>query len=310
MRTKDATLIFETVHGSRAYGLAREGSDTDLKGVIVGPAAWYFGLEPGPEQQELSADHVRFELRKFMRLAAAANPTVLELLFTEQEDHLTVTPAGRRLLDARDRFLSARLADTFNAYAVGQLRRIKTHRRWLLEPPTKAPTRADFGLPEATAIPKDQLGAAEALVEKGQLGEADVSDNFLELLAREKRYKHARQEWEQYRTWLARRNPARAALEAAHGYDTKHAMHMMRLQRMAVEILETGQVRVRRPDREELLRVRDGAWSYDALIDASDNMTRRVETLKLQSALPAEPDLDGLNTLCIEIVEEVLRAGS
>jgi len=310
MTSPSATLIYETVHGSRAYGLAREGSDTDVKGVIVGPAEWYFGLEQAPEQQELSADHVRFELRKFMRLAAAANPTVLELLFTAPEDRLAVTPAGQRLLDARERFLSTRLANTFNGYAEGQLRRIKTHRRWLLQPPARAPERADFGLPEASVIPKDQLGAAEALIEKNRLAEADVDDNFLEILAREKRYKHARQEWEQYRTWLAQRNPARAALEAAHGYDTKHAMHMVRLQRMAIEILETGQVLVRRADREELLQVRDGAWSYEALIEASERMTLRVDALKARSTLPAEPDMTELNALCVSIVEEVLRAAS
>jgi len=31
----DVTVIFETVHGSRAYGLATETSDTDLRGVFV-----------------------------------------------------------------------------------------------------------------------------------------------------------------------------------------------------------------------------------------------------------------------------------
>ena len=309
MKTDDPiTLIYETVHGSRAYGLARDGSDTDIKGVFVGPAAWYLGFTQSPEQVELSADHVRFEVRKFMRLAAAANPTILELLFTHPEDHLTVTPAGQRLLDARDGFLTKRVADTFNGYAMGQLKRIKTHRRWLLEPPGKEPLRADFGLPESTVVPKDQLGAAETLIEKGQLADADVSGNFLELLAREKRYKHARQQWEQYRSWLKHRNPARAALESKHGYDTKHAMHLVRLQRMAMEILETGEVRVRRPDREELLQVRDGAWSYDDLIERSEAMTQRVEELRGRSALPEDPDYDVLNALCVEIVEGVLRA--
>ena len=37
------TLIFETVHGSHAYGLAGPKSDLDLKGIVVGPATWYHG---------------------------------------------------------------------------------------------------------------------------------------------------------------------------------------------------------------------------------------------------------------------------
>lgn len=78
----DPIVIFETVHGSRAYGLDRAGSDLDLKGVIVGPPEWYFGRSGGPEQIEHSADHVQYELRKFFRLCAGANPTVIEVLFT------------------------------------------------------------------------------------------------------------------------------------------------------------------------------------------------------------------------------------
>jgi predicted nucleotidyltransferase len=31
-------VVYETVHGSRAYGLAGDDSDLDLKGVIVGPS--------------------------------------------------------------------------------------------------------------------------------------------------------------------------------------------------------------------------------------------------------------------------------
>jgi predicted nucleotidyltransferase len=302
------TLIYETVHGSRAYGLERPDSDLDLKGVIVGPASWYHGFLGGEEQLELSADHVWFELRKFVRLAAAANPTVLELLFTEPSDHRTLTPAGRRLLAARDEFLSLKVAETFNGYALGQLKRIQTHRRWLLEPPRKQPARVDFGLPETAALRRDQLGAAEALLGDEPEARAGADTNFIELLAREKRYRQARAEWSQYQTWLAQRNRARAALEAEHGYDTKHAMHLVRLQRMALEILETGQVHVRRADRAELLAIRAGAWTYDALLAASEAMTLRVNALRDSSSLPAEPDYARLDRLCASIVEEVLHA--
>ncbi|MGM0575990.1 MAG: DNA polymerase beta superfamily protein [Myxococcota bacterium] len=66
----EPTLIFETVHGSRAYGLDTPESDVDLRGVLVGPREWYFGFLGGPEQLEPSKDHVQWELRKVMRLAS------------------------------------------------------------------------------------------------------------------------------------------------------------------------------------------------------------------------------------------------
>ncbi|MEC7524951.1 MAG: nucleotidyltransferase domain-containing protein [Myxococcota bacterium] len=301
------TLIFETLHGSRAYGLAREGSDTDLKGVVIGPPAWYFGLAPGPEQLELSADHVRYELRKALRLAAASNPSVIEVLFAHPDDHRVVTDEGEAVLAARSHMLSKQVADTFGGYALSQLGRIRRHRRWLLEPPTEAPTRAAFDLPERTVIPKDQLGAAEALIEDGRVAEAELSPNFLAILDRERRYRAARKEWGQYQHWLKHRNPKRAALEAEHGYDTKHAMHLVRLCRMAIEILETGEVKVRRDDRAELLAVRDGALTYDGLIEEAERLKARIREAKRRSSLPDAPDADALDDLAVRLIQRTLR---
>ena len=306
MARATTTLIYETVHGSRAYGLAREGSDTDLKGVIVGPKRWYFGFRGGPEQVEHDADHVWLEVRKFLRLAVANNPTILELLFTDAADHRTVTTAGSRLLEAAPGLLSKRVADTFGGYARGQLARIRTHRRWLLSPPTEAPRREAFGLPPKAPVSRDQLGAAEAMLADGTLAAGSLSNGFQALLAKEKRYRAAQQEWTQYRQWQKHRNPTRAALEKEHGYDTKHAMHLVRLLRMAVEILERGEVRVRRPDREELLAVRDGCWSYDTLVEHADTLAEQVRHAATRSSLPDTPDEATFEDLGIAIVEDVL----
>ena len=303
----EPTLIYETLHGSRAYGLARAGSDWDYKGIIVGPTAWYLGFQDSPEQLTLGPDHMRFEIRKFMRLAARSNPTLLEVLFTHPEDHQTMTAAGERLLAARESFLSKRVKDSFGGYALSQLKRIRTHRRWLLEPPKAAPTRAGFGLPERAVVPRDQMGAAEAMRQDGRIEDADLSPNFLDMLDRERRYKAAQKTWSQYQTWLKHRNPKRSALEAKFGYDTKHALHLVRLLRMGAEILETGTLTVRRTDRDELLAIRDGAWSYDELVEQAEQLSVRVEQAAAISTLPEDPDEAALSSLCVEIVEEVLR---
>jgi uncharacterized protein len=304
MAMSETTLIYETVHGSHAYGLATEASDVDQKGVIVGPLAWYMGFRGGPEQIEESADHVRFEIRKFMRLAAGANPTLIEVLWTDPADHLVVTPAGERLLAARSSFLSRRVKDSFAGYALAQLKRIKTHRRWLLSPPKEEPTRRGFGLPDEPLLSRDQMGAAEALVER-DVDRTELTPNFLAALAIEKRYRGARKEWEQYRTWLRDRNPARAELEARFGYDTKHAMHLVRLLRMAVEIARTGEVIVKRSDREDLLGIRAGRMSYDELVLHAEELSEEVKSAAETSPLPEAPDEDALDALCVSIVEEV-----
>jgi predicted nucleotidyltransferase len=300
-------VIYETVHGSHAYGLAGKDSDLDLKGVIVGPKRWYHGFEAAPEQIEPSKDHVLYEVRKFFRLAVAANPTIIELLWTGPSDHRVVTAEGERLLAHRTEFLSTRVQETFVGYALSQLKRIKGHRSWLLSPPKHEPSRKDYGLPETTLIAKDQLRAAEVMVEQGKIEAAELTPNFIQIMQRERAYRQARREWDNYQAWKRNRNPARAQLEAQFGYDTKHAQHLVRLLRMGLEILRDGEVRVRRSDAEELRMIRAGAWSYDELIERAEALGAQVREAARESALPEQPDEERLDALCVELVESVLR---
>ena len=52
------TVSFETVPGSRAYGLATEASDTGLRGVFVQPSIAYTGYRERPDQLEPSAERM------------------------------------------------------------------------------------------------------------------------------------------------------------------------------------------------------------------------------------------------------------
>jgi hypothetical protein len=131
-----------------------------------------------------------------------------------------------------------------------------------------------------------------------------LSDAVVETLAREKRYRSAVRHWEAYERWKEERNPARAALEARFGYDTKHAMHLVRLMRTGLELLETGELRVRRPDAEELASIRDGALSFDALIEETERLSARIEAAAVRTALPPDVDHEALETLFRSIVSE------
>lgn len=347
---RQATILL-TYHGSHAYGTATPTSDVDFKGVAVAPKSYYLGLDRF-EQAEFkdparNAEAVIYEIRKFVNLAAACNPNIIEVLWTEPEQHVICTPAGRELVDHRDLFLSKKARYTFSGYARAQLKRIKTHYRWIrYGADMSPPTREQFDLPNHTLIPADQLQAAEAEVQKRldqwnlkgmdgldpadrievlsgwsqiltemKLGSKDAlwraaaqfsghDTNFIQLMDRERRYKAAQNEWESYRRWKKERNPARAELEEKYGYDTKHAMHLVRLMRMCSEILEEGVVRVKRPDREELLAIRNGAWSYDKLVEYAEIEDKRMEEHYERSNLPKTPDLHKINDLCVRIVEE------
>jgi hypothetical protein len=87
------------------------------------------------------------ELRKFCKLAAGCNPNIIEYLYVTQGVLLEARP-WVQLRNNRHLFLSKRARFTFSGYAVAQLKRIQTHRGYLLNPPDHKPTRAEFGLPE------------------------------------------------------------------------------------------------------------------------------------------------------------------
>jgi predicted nucleotidyltransferase len=38
-------IVFEVLSGSRAFGLATETSDTDIKGVFIAPPGVFFGFD-------------------------------------------------------------------------------------------------------------------------------------------------------------------------------------------------------------------------------------------------------------------------
>ena len=98
--------------------------------------------------------------------------------------------------------------------------------------------------------------------------------------------------------------------EEPHGYNTKHGAHLVRLLRMGREILTTGEVHVWRGDRDadELLAIRNGAWSYDRLLAEAEKEQDAIRTIGEHAAVPAAPDLDTVDQLCVSLVERSLRA--
>ncbi|HMA96665.1 MAG TPA: nucleotidyltransferase domain-containing protein [Polyangiaceae bacterium] len=186
--------IFVTLAGSQAHGTAREGSDVDLRGVCIAPLEQRISLFGTFEQSDSAltgslyesvfarlkahptaaaglrqrTETVIFELAKFLTLCAAGNPNALEILFADERDWQFETPTWRRLHSERNQFLTRKVQQTYLGYALAQLKRIRTHRAWLLTPPTKKPSLADFGLPDRGTLSKDdqhrlEQGIAEKL---------------------------------------------------------------------------------------------------------------------------------------------------
>ena len=100
--------------------------------------------------------------------------------------------------------------------------------------------------------------------------------------------KDHREYWE----WTTQRNPERYESTLQHGknYDAKNLMHTLRLLDMAEEIATQRRVIVRRPNRDFLLRVRGGEFSYEELVAMAEEKMARVAASYATSALPDQPD--------------------
>ncbi|MCX4822100.1 nucleotidyltransferase domain-containing protein [Streptomyces sp. NBC_01142] len=116
--------IYSCVMGSRAFGLATDGSDTDRRGVFLAPAPLYWRMDKPPTHVQGPADEqFSWELERFLELALRANPNVLECLHSPLVERLDHT--GRELLSLRGAFLSREAHRTFVRYAVGQRKKLE-----------------------------------------------------------------------------------------------------------------------------------------------------------------------------------------
>jgi uncharacterized protein len=111
--------VYSCVMGSRAFGLATEDSDTDIRGIFLAPTALFWRFEKPPTHVEGPApEQFSWELERFCSLALRANPNVLECLHSPLVEYIDDT--GRELLSLRDAFVSRQAHRTFVRYALGQ----------------------------------------------------------------------------------------------------------------------------------------------------------------------------------------------
>ncbi len=287
-----------------------------------------------------------YALDKFCRLAMDGNPNMFDVLFCRDQDVRLITKLGETLRANRELFVTAKCKHTFSGYALQQLHRIQLHRRWLLHPVEEQPSRSEFDLFEG--INPNQVKAAMAAVQKVMDGgELDLSrleaservpvmegvasflaefsvtgqgkwqaaarsigysDNFLEILDKERKWKSAVEDWKKYQYWKKHRNPDRSALEAQYGYDTKHGAHLFRLLKMAKEILLTGQVNIWRDDHEEILEVRSGQWTYERLMEWADSQNAELDAVYRDKkyTIPQAPDRDAIEQLCVDLQSQAI----
>lgn len=324
----EKNMICKVMEGSHAYGTSTPTSDVDMRGIFcaepINILTPFFPIKEVVDETE--EDTKFFELRHFMQLLIQQNPNIIQILWVRDEDVITSSPAYEYLRSMRSSLISSRIAFTTSGYAHAQLKRIKGHNKWIMNPqPEEAPQQKDyiklvqwFGnekiLPNTFNV-MDFVDDHFALSYGDQLyglyqvdgrtlirpQDGSLNDNFdgdrntlpqpIGLIKLDRaHWKEACDIHTNYWTWKKNRNEVRSQLEEDYGIDTKHASHLVRLLRMGYEALTDGVINVYRPDAAELLDIRNGSMSYDEILEYADDMDAKIKEAYKNTALPHKVD--------------------
>ncbi len=123
--------VFLGVGGSKLYGTDTPDSDTDLRGVTIAPKDYWVGAKKF-EQIELklpnNTEVVIYDIRKWLRLTADVNPNVVEILFTDKQQHQLVVnkPIWDEISLRTKLLLNQRAYVGFHGYSSSQLKKLVT----------------------------------------------------------------------------------------------------------------------------------------------------------------------------------------
>lgn len=339
LKTK-GLLLFECISGSRSYNLDLPQSDTDLKGVFIAPQESFFGLVETKQINNESNDEVYYELGRFVDLLCKSNPNIIELLairseFVQHHNPLFSLFKPKYFLSKKCKDTFAGYAQTQIRKARGLnkkmlnpmseekknildfcyvLRGITTVplKNWLKGQNSQQEfcglvsinhSKGLFGLYYGKEKGFKGIMAAEnsqdvslSSIPKGEKLEAYLSFNV-------DAYSQYCKDYKEYWAWVEKRNEHRYQNTMEHGknYDAKNMMHTFRLLDMAYEIATQKKINVWRENREGLLAIRAGEFSYDDLLLNAEVKLEEIENAYNNSDLPEEPDRATAEKILINI---------
>jgi hypothetical protein len=269
-------------------------------GVIIGPPETYFGLQEWgsrgtKEIKQNQYDIVIYEIRKMFSLLLQGNPNVLSMLWCRPEHYLISTEIGKAIIAARELFVGKHVYNAFAGYAYAQLEKMET--------------RDPAELRKYMAITAELKCRGEHPNHKGEIFPApDQSNNEAKdasfwstdrLIAGLKHY-HKKGEN------LGYLGEKRKQLILEFGFDLKNGAHLIRLLKMCIEFMKTGELEVYRSDASELLDIKRGKWPLERIKSYATELFAEARAAKEASTLPAEPRRAEVEALLVQLTKKHL----
>ena len=333
--------LFSAISGSRAYGLATENSDTDIKGVFFLPYFDFLVSNPLKQVNDEKNNIVFYELGRFIELLFSNNPNILELLATPDDCVLYKSPLFDNINSKL--FLSKQVKNTFANYAFSQIKKARGLNKKINQPIIQEEkTPMDFcyiltnnhSKPLSLWLLEKKLSHCDIALNKvshcrsiyyvyldnGQYGHlplfSNSSPHIIEphnnkpiafLSFNIDAYSYYCKEYASYKQWEKERNPERWKITQEHSknYDGKNMMHTFRLLETALDIAQYGEVIVRRKNRDELLAIKHGEFEYDYLLKKAEDLMVQIEMAFQKSSLPEYPDYQKIMQLLAHLRQEI-----
>jgi hypothetical protein len=295
-------VVLDALVGSRAWGVAHEGSDEDRRGVFVLPMTWTTGLvDPPLDLISLDGSQTYWELGKAIRQALRADPNTLEMLFAHPE---VVDPIAAPLVAMRDGFLSLEIYGAFGRYALSQLDRLEHNQRladhraivigWLRDNPALGIDAAAARLADAARVEAPTRGDAVARA-RDYLKQLYRSMYDQGLIAAN--------------DWVSLRVAAKRELPLPRDLRPKNAYNLIRLLDLAIRWLsgEPPDVRASEALRPTLLAIKQGDVPMPDVMALAHELTPQLEAARQRSVLPRHPDVARADRVLREARAEAAR---
>ena len=308
-------IIFLTTGGSYAYGTNVETSDLDIRGIAVETSCEILGSSSFEQFENRETDTVIYGLRKILKLMLNCNPNVLEMLGTKDEHIFICNKYGKMIKDNTNLFLSKRAIQSFGGYASAQLRRLQNALARDNYPQKEKEIHMLNTIKTQIATMKDryEVFSKENLniyIDKSKKedfeSELFIDVNFKHYPLRD--FKNIYAEMSNVINDYDKLNHRNSKKDTNHL--NKHAMHLIRLFLMGTEILEGKGINTyREKDREFLLKIRKGEFSYSEIFKMVNDYEKKFDYAAKNTCLKDEPDYDKVEELMISINRDVILNG-
>ena len=312
-------VILLGLAGSYSYGTNIRTSDIDIRGIALNQKSDLIGLTRFEQYVDEDTDTVIYGFNKVVGLLLSCNPNTIELLGLKPEHYLYLSDIGRLLLDNRRLFLSKRAIQSFGGYADAQLRRLQNALARDTFPQTEKKRHIFNSVRNAMhdfnhRYGRFENGSLELYIDKAVNPELEteifVNASMTHYPLRDycgmwNTMANVIRDYEK----VGKRNKKKDDLHL-----NKHAMHLIRLFMMALDILEKGEINTYREKEHGLLmdirfgkyRKEDGVF-HESFYEMLSDFEKKLHYAAEHTDLPEEPDMAKVQELVMAINERVVR---